>query len=175
MANDLNQCNFIGRLGNDPEVRYQPSGDAVANISLAVGSKWKDKQGQPQENTEWVRLVAFGKLAEIIGEYLRKGSQIFVTAKCRTRKWKDQQGVDRYTTEFVIENMQMLGGHQSSDAQSNNGYQAQAHQGQHRVPQQQRLAQNQPALTQQNQPAQYQAPQNYTPDLDDDWQDDIPF
>jgi single-strand DNA-binding protein len=176
MANDLNQCNFIGRLGNDPEVRYQPSGDAVANLSLAVGSKWKDKQGQQQENTEWVRLVAFGKLAEIIGEYLRKGSQIFVTAKCRTRKWKDQQGIDRYTTEFVIDNMQMLGGCQSSNGQANNGYQA-THQNQysapqHRAPNQQQRPQQSGNSEKFNQP---QPQQNYTPDLDDGWDSDIPF
>lgn len=129
MANDLNQANFIGRLGKDPEIRYTQSGQAAASFSIAVGSKWKDKNtGQQNENTEWVNLVAFGKLAEIMGEYLRKGSQIFVTAKFRTRKWQDQSGADRYTSEFVVENMQMLDsrqGGQTQGNQGNNNYQGQ--------------------------------------------------
>ncbi|PLT26723.1 single-stranded DNA-binding protein [Pseudoalteromonas sp. MelDa3] len=122
MANDLNQANFIGRLGKDPEIRYTQSGQAAASFSIAVGSKWKDKNtGQQKENTEWVNLVAFGKLAEIMGEYLRKGSQIFVTAKFRTRKWQDQSGADRYTPEFVVENMQMLDSRQDNQHQGNQG------------------------------------------------------
>lgn len=122
MANDLNQANFIGRLGKDPEIRYTQSGQAAASFSIAVGSKWKDKNtGQQKENTEWVNLVAFGKLAEIMGEYLRKGSQIFVTAKFRTRKWQDQSGADRYTSEFVVENMQMLDSRQDNQHQGNQG------------------------------------------------------
>lgn len=122
MANDLNQSNFIGRLGKDPEIRYTQSGQAAASFSIAVGSKWKDKNtGQVKENTEWVNLVAFGKLAEIMGEYLRKGSQIFVTAKFRTRKWQDQSGADRYTSEFVVENMQMLDSRQDNQHQGNQG------------------------------------------------------
>jgi len=129
MANDLNQSNFIGRLGKDPEIRYTQSGQAAASFSIAVGSKWKDKNtGQTKENTEWVNLVAFGKLAEIMGEYLRKGSQIFVTAKFRTRKWQDQSGADRYTSEFVVENMQMLDSRQDNQhqgSQGNNNYQGQ--------------------------------------------------
>lgn len=129
MANDLNQANFIGRLGKDPEIRYTQSGQAAASFFIAVGSKWKDKNtGQVKENTEWVNLVAFGKLAEIMGEYLRKGSQIFVTAKFRTRKWQDQSGADRYTSEFVVENMQMLDSRQDNQhqgSQGNNNYQGQ--------------------------------------------------
>ena len=108
MANDLNQCNFIGRLGNDPEVRYLPNGDAVANISIAVGESWKDKQGQKQERTEWIRVVAFRKLGEIIGEYLRKGSKVYISGKMVTRKWTDKEGVERYSTEIVGSEMQML-------------------------------------------------------------------
>lgn len=104
MSNDLNSCSFIGRLGKDPELRFTPSGEAVANLSLAVG--WK---GQKSEGTEWVRLVAFGKLAEICGEYLKKGSQIYAQGRFRTRKWQDKEGRDRYTTEVVIDRMQMLG------------------------------------------------------------------
>lgn len=116
MANDLNQCNFIGRLGKDPEIRYMADGKAVANFSIAIGSQWKDKQsGQKQESTEWVRASAFGKLAEIIGEYVEKGSQIFLSGKIQTRKWQDNEGKDRYTTEIVANSMQMLGGKGKSD------------------------------------------------------------
>ena len=110
MANDLNQCNFIGRLGRDPETKYLPAGDAVTNFSIAVGSSWTDKQSnEKKETTEWVRCVAWRKLGEICGEYLKKGSQVFVTGKMTTRKWKDKEGSDRYTTEVVLERMQMLG------------------------------------------------------------------
>ena len=103
MANDLNQCNFIGRLGRDPEMRSTATGDQVANFSIAVG--WKSKQ---KEGTEWVNVVAFGKLAEIIGQYLTKGSRIFVSGKQRSRKWQDQNGQDRYSTEIVANELQML-------------------------------------------------------------------
>ena len=103
MANDLNQCQFIGRLGKDPEIKYMPNGDPVANMSIACGWKGKDKEG-----TEWVRIVAFGKLAEIMGKYLRKGSQVFIQGSLRTRKWQGQDGSDRYTTEIVADKMQML-------------------------------------------------------------------
>lgn len=116
MANDLNLCQFIGRLGNDPEMRYMPNGDAVANISIAVGSKWKDKtSGELKESTEWVRCTAFRQLAEIIGKYLKKGSKVYVSGKMRTRKYQAQDGSDRYATEIVLDNMQMLDG--KSDGQ----------------------------------------------------------
>lgn len=111
MANDLNQCNFIGRLGRDLETRTFPSGDSVANGTLAVGSKWKSKSGELCENTEWIRLVFPGKLAEIASQYLRKGSQIHVSCECRTRKYQ-KDGVEQYATEFRVINMQMLGGKQ---------------------------------------------------------------
>lgn len=108
---DLNQCNFIGRLGADPETRFLPSGGAVTNIRIAVGEKWKDKNsGQQQEHTEWVRVVFFGKLAEIAGEYLAKGSQVYVSGRMVTRKWQGQDGKDNYTTEIKADRMQMLGG-----------------------------------------------------------------
>lgn len=114
MANDLNQCNFIGRLGRDLELRTFPSGDQVANGTLAVGSKWKDKQtGEAKESTEWVRLNFHGKSAEIAAQYLRKGSQIFVTGEMRTREW-EQDGVKRYSTEIRVSNFQMLGGRQDA-------------------------------------------------------------
>ena len=100
----LNQCNFIGNLGNDPEIRYAASGTTIANISIACSHKYKD-----EEHTEWVRGVAFGKLAEIIGEYLRKGSQVFISGRMQTKKWEDKDGNNRYTTEIVINDMKMLG------------------------------------------------------------------
>lgn len=110
MSNDLNLCNFIGRLGKDPETRYLADGKAVTNFSLAVGSQWKNKNGEKQESTEWVNCTAYEKLAEICGEYLKKGSQIFVSGKMKTRKWQDKEGKDRYTTEIVVGQMQMFGG-----------------------------------------------------------------
>lgn len=105
MSNDLNNCSFIGRLGRDPEIKYMPSGDAVANVSLAVGWKTKEKEG-----TEWIPVVFFGKTAEIVGKYLTKGSQLYVSGRFRTRKWTDKDGNDRYTSEIVADRMQMLGG-----------------------------------------------------------------
>lgn len=104
MANDLNQCQFIGRLGNDPESRFMPSGDQVVNFNIACGWKGKDKEG-----VEWVRVVAFGKLAEIMAQYLRKGSQVFISGSMRTRSW-DKDGQKHYSTEIVADRMQMLGG-----------------------------------------------------------------
>lgn len=115
MARGVNKVILIGTLGSDPEVRYMPNGGAVANISLATNESWKDKNtGQMQEKTEWHRVVVFGKLAEVAGEYLRKGSQVYFEGKLQTRKWQDQAtGQDKYTTEVVIDfggQMQMLGG-----------------------------------------------------------------
>jgi single-strand DNA-binding protein len=109
MARGINKVILIGNLGNDPETRYTQSGAAVTNISLATSESWKDKQtGQPQERTEWHRVVFFNRLAEIAGEYLRKGSKVYVEGSLRTRKWQDQSGQDRYTTEIVGNEMQML-------------------------------------------------------------------
>lgn len=105
----INKVILVGNLGNDPETRYMPSGGAVTNISIATSESWKDKQtGQPQERTEWHRVVFFNRLAEIAGEYLRKGSKVYVEGSLRTRKWQDQSGQDRYTTEIVANEMQML-------------------------------------------------------------------
>ena len=103
MANDLNNCSFIGRLGKDPEIRYIPDGSAVANFSIACGWKTKTKEG-----TEWISIVAFGKLAEIIGQYLNKGSKIYISGGMRTRKWQDNSGADRYRTEIIAKDMIML-------------------------------------------------------------------
>jgi single-strand DNA-binding protein len=105
----VNKVILVGNLGRDPEVRYLPDGGAVANISVATTEAWKDKAGERQEQTEWHRVAFFGKLAEIAGEYLKKGSQIYVEGRIRTRKWQDKEGQDRYTTEIVADRMQMLG------------------------------------------------------------------
>ena len=110
MARGVNKVILIGNLGRDPEVRYSPSGSAVANVTLATSESWKDKySGEKQEKTEWHRVVFFGRLAEIAGEYLKKGSQVFVEGRLQTRKWQDKEGKDRYTTEIVANEMQMLG------------------------------------------------------------------
>ncbi|QPG06551.1 single-stranded DNA-binding protein [Salinimonas marina] len=106
----VNKVILVGNLGTDPEVRYMPNGNAVANLSLATSESWKDQQGQVQERTEWHRLVMYKRLAEVAGEYLAKGSQIYVEGKLQTRKWQDQQGQERYSTEIVVDTMQMLGG-----------------------------------------------------------------
>ena len=162
MANDLNQCNFIGNLGDDPTVRYMPEGGAVANFNIACGWKTKDKEG-----TEWIRIVAYGRLAEICGEYLRKGSKVFVSGRFKTRKWTDKDNIERYTTEIVASEMQMLDGNQAGQQ----GSQSNSNQGQ--KPQQQRPAQqtggyqsNKPAQPQ-HQPAPMQPPMGFD--------DEIPF
>ncbi len=109
MARGINKVILIGNLGNDPEVRYTPSGSAVANISLATSESWKDKQsGEMQDRTEWHRVVFFNRLAEIAGEYLKKGSKVYVEGKLQTRKWQDKTGNDRYSTEIIASEMQML-------------------------------------------------------------------
>lgn len=122
----VNKVILVGRVGQDPEIRYMPNGGAVANITLATSEQWRDKQtGENKEATEWHRVVIFGKLAEIAGEYLRKGSQVYFEGQLRTRKWQDQQGVDCYTTEVVIPQiggqMQMLGGRQDGGSQQQGG------------------------------------------------------
>ncbi len=111
MARGVNKVILVGNLGSDPEVKYMPSGSAVANVSIATTDSWKDKgTGERQERTEWHRVVFFNRLAEIAGEYLRKGSQVYIEGRLQTRKWQDQSGNDRYTTEIVANDMQMLGG-----------------------------------------------------------------
>jgi single-strand DNA-binding protein len=105
----VNKVILIGNLGRDPEVRYLPSGDAVANLSVATTEKWKDKSGEQQEQTEWHRVAFFGRQAEICGEYLRKGSQVYIEGRLQTRKWTDKDGNERYTTEIRGDRMQMLG------------------------------------------------------------------
>ena len=111
MARGDNKVILIGNLGKDPETRYMPSGSAVTNLTLATSESWKDKQsGEQQERTEWHKVAMFGRLAEIAAEYLRKGSQVYVEGKIRTRKWQDKEGKDRWTTEIVADEMHMLGG-----------------------------------------------------------------
>jgi single-strand DNA-binding protein len=111
MARGINKVILVGNLGKDPETRYMPSGSAVTNLTLATSEAWKDKQsGEQQERTEWHKVAMFGRLAEIAAEYLRKGSQVYIEGKLRTRKWQDKEGKDRYTTEIVADEMQMLGG-----------------------------------------------------------------
>lgn len=133
MGKGINKAILVGNCGQDPEVRYMPNGNAVANVTLATSESYKDKNtGQAVEKTEWHKVIFFGKLAEIVGEYVRKGSQIYVEGKLQTRKWTDQQGVERYTTEIVVDGftgqMQMLGarqGGQTQGNQGNNNYQGQ--------------------------------------------------
>jgi single-strand DNA-binding protein len=157
----INKAIIIGNLGQDPEVRYLPDGTAVANITLATSEVWKDKQtGQPKERTEWHRVSFFGKLAEIVGQYLVKGSKVYVEGQLRTRKWQGQDGQDRYTTEIVVGmggTMQMLDGKPQG--------------GQEQGPQGGGQPQSQQRPPQQRQ--QSQSPQYNEPPMDFD--DDIPF
>ena len=121
MARGLNKVMLIGNLGADPEIRYTGSGSAVANVRLATAESWRDRDsGEQQERTEWHRVVFFGRLAEIVGEYLKKGSQVYVEGRLQTRKWQDRDGNDRYTTEIVAGEMQMLGSRAGGGAQPSN-------------------------------------------------------
>jgi single-strand DNA-binding protein len=160
----VNRVIIIGNLGKDPEVRYTADGKAVASLTVATSESWKDQSGQVQEKTEWHRISIFGKLAEIAGEYLRKGSQAYFEGKLQTRKWTNKEGQDQYTTEIVLDPfngvMQMLGGKGDNSGQQSQQKQAQPQQKQ-AAPQQQRPQQNQ-------QPAPMAEP-------DFDFDDDIPF
>lgn len=163
MANDLNRCTFIGRLGKDVEMRYAPSGLAIASFSIAVGKKYK-KENQTVEETTWVNLSAFNKLAEICGQYLSKGSQVFVSCEFKMEKWQDNTGQDRYTPKFIVQDMQMLG---SSGGAGQQQQQQQGGWGQPQQPQQQQPAQQQQQYhnNNQNQQPQYNEP---PADYDDD-------
>jgi single-strand DNA-binding protein len=165
MARGINKVILVGNLGKDPEVRYTTGGAAVTNITVATAESWSDKAtGEKQERTEWHRVVFFGRLAEIAGEYLKKGRQVYVEGSIRTRKWQDQGGQDRYTTEIVGNELQMLGS--QAGGQSNfAGGQAPA------APQQ-----NQGGYQKQNQNNNqgYQNDSNQGPSFDD-FDDDIPF
>ncbi|MBM1190659.1 single-stranded DNA-binding protein [Pseudomonas weihenstephanensis] len=179
MARGVNKVILVGTCGQDPEVRYLPNGNAVTNLSLATSEQWTDKQtGQKVEKTEWHRVSMFGKVAEIAGEYLRKGSQVYIEGKLQTREW-EKDGIKRYTTEIVVDmqgTMQLLGGRSQGDQQNQGGgnnYQQQQsaprQQAQRPAPQQQ---QQQPQRDSRPAPQQ-QAPQP-APDFDS-FDDDIPF
>lgn len=158
MARGINKAILIGNLGNDPDIRYTASGTAIANISLATAESWRDKNsGEQQERTEWHRIVFFGRLAEVVGEYLRKGSQIYVEGRIQTRKWQDKEGNDRYSTEVVANEMQMLGsrGGAGAGAPMNTDSQARAPEARNTAP-----PPDKPAAR---------------PGAADDFDDDIPF
>ena len=167
----VNKVILIGNLGQDPEIRYMPNGGAVANLTLATSESWRDKQtGEMREKTEWHRVVIFGKLAEVAGEYLKKGSQVYIEGSLQTRKWQDQSGQDRYTTEVVVNiggSMQMLGG-RGGDAPSQVQSGGQGGWGQPQQPQAAQQFSGGGAA-----PARSPAPQTNEPPMDFD--DDIPF
>ncbi len=167
----INKVILVGNLGQDPEVKYMPSGGAVTNISIATTDTWKDKTtGEKKENTEWHRVVFFNRLAEIVGEYLRKGSQVYIEGNLRTRKWQDQSGADRYSTEIVAREMQMLGGRAGGSSDFAPSQQQQGQQSQQGgAPQQQDGGAPQQSSPQQA-PQQSAPPQNF-----DNFDDDIPF
>ncbi|TKB53275.1 single-stranded DNA-binding protein [Ferrimonas aestuarii] len=168
----INKVIIVGNLGQDPEVRYLPNGNAVANFTVATSETWKDKNtGEQKERTEWHRITMYRRMAEIAGEYLRKGSKVYLEGRLQTRKWQDNNGQDRYTTEILVNDMQMLDTRQQY---GNGGYQQPGSAGHQSSTGQQ----SQPPAQQQAAPAQQQATpaqQNYSPDLDDGWDDDIPF
>lgn len=165
MARGINKVILVGNLGNDPEVRYGSNGAAIANLSVATSDSWKDKNtGEQVEKTEWHRVVMFNRLGEIAGEYLRKGSKVYIEGKLQTRKWQDQSGQDKYTTEIVANEMQMLDSRGDNIGQGGGGgYQKPA------APQQQQYGGEQQGGAK-PQSAPQQAPQP-APDFDDD----IPF
>jgi single-strand DNA-binding protein len=117
----VNKVILVGNLGRDPETRYTTGGDPITNVSIATTDTWKDKNGEKQEKTEWHRVAFFGKLAEIAGEYLKKGSQVYVEGRLQTRKWQDKDGQDKYTTEIVADRMQMLGSRAGGGAGASSG------------------------------------------------------
>lgn len=171
MARGVNKVIIVGNCGQDPETRFMPSGGAVTNLSIATSESWKDKNtGDQQERTEWHRVVFFNRLAEIAGEYVKKGSKLYVEGSLRTRKWQGQDGQDRYTTEIVASEMQML---DSRGGQQGGGdYQQASNQqyGQQSAPQQNTSSQQASSAPQQGQSASQQAPQGM-----DTFDDDIPF
>ena len=119
----INRVTIIGNLGQEPELKFMPNGNAVANFTVATSEKWKDKQtGEDKETTEWHRVVIYQRLAEIAGEYLKKGSKVYLEGKLRTRKWQNQQGADQYTTEIIVNEMQMLDGKPQNSGQQQSSY-----------------------------------------------------
>lgn len=171
----VNKVILVGNLGNDPETRAFPSGDMVTNITVATSETWKDKQtGQPQERTEWHRVVFHRRLAEIAGEYLHKGSKVYIEGSLKTRKWQGKDGQDRYTTEIVAREMQMLDSRGQGGGQG--GGQSNYNQGGGQSNYNQGGGQQQAASAQNQAPAQSQAPAGNAPSQDfGDFDDDIPF
>ncbi len=166
----LNKVMLIGNLGADPEVRYMPNGGAVTNINLATTRRWKDRQsGERREHTEWHRVVFFNRLAEVAGEYLRKGSQVYIEGRIQTRKWQDQSGQDRYSTEIIADEMQMLGSRSGGTASFSENTQQESGYGQAK-PQQ---APSAPQSSQSSQSS--QSPDTPPAAAYDDFDDDIPF
>ena len=165
----VNKAIILGRLGKDPEMRYLPNGDAVANVTIATSESWKDKQsGDKRETTEWHRVVFFRKLAEIAGQYLKKGSQVYIEGKITTRKWQDKDGQERYTTEIVANDMTMLGGRSEGGSGGGSGGGNYGNQG---GGYDDYNASPAPATAPRNAPA---AAQKKSPSFDD-MDDDIPF
>jgi len=157
----VNKVIVVGNLGRDPETRYMPSGDAMTNIAVATTDKWKDKAtGEQKEATEWHRIAFFGKLAEIAGQYLKKGSQVYIEGKLRTRKWTDKDGVEKFTTEIIADSMQMLGSRQGMGGapMDEGGYGGGA-----------------PARAPSAAPARAPAPAKQAPSMSNMEDDDIPF
>ena len=155
MARGVNKVIIVGNLGQDPEVKYMPSGQAVCNISVATTDSWSDKaSGEKQEKTEWHRVVFFRRLAEIAGEYLKKGSQVYIEGRLQTRKWQDQSGAEKYTTEIIANEMQMLGGR--GGGASGGGFDA-------------------PPAAGEGYGSSSSAPAKSAPSTADDFDDDIPF
>ncbi|HSV53864.1 MAG TPA: single-stranded DNA-binding protein [Burkholderiaceae bacterium] len=168
----VNKVIIVGNLGRDPEMRTFPSGDRVANVTIATTDKWKDKQsGEMKEATEWHRVVFNGRLAEIAGEYLRKGSQVYVEGSLRTRKWTDQAGVEKFTTEIRADQMQMLGSRQGMGAPSSSSSPDDDGGGYDNAPRRPPAPASRPAAPA---PAQRQAPAKSSSGFDD-MDDDIPF
>ena len=178
MSRGINKVILVGNLGNDPETKYAPSGGAITNISVATSESWTDKEsGQKQERTEWHRVVGFNRLAEIMGEYLRKGSKVYIEGQLRTRKWQDQAGNDRYSTEIVASDMQMLDSRDGvpGGEQAGRSHQAPAQQQPYQAPQQGGGIPN--AYQQPHQPPQRQQPpaQQQMAMADPGDSDDVPF
>lgn len=186
MARGINKVIIIGNLGADPEVRYMPQGGAVASISVATSESWKDKTtGEQKEQTEWHRVVFYNRLADIAGEYLLKGSKVYIEGKLRTRKWQDQQGIDRYTTEIIAAELQMLDG-RPDDQPGSQGYQQPAAQQQRNQPPAAPGPRTMPGQQGYQQPQRQPAPAGYQPQMGRnpnrppmeppiDFDDDIPF
>lgn len=152
----VNKVILVGNLGRDPEVRYSPDGGAICNVSIATTSSWKDKtSGERREETEWHRVVFYNRLAEVVGEYMKKGRPMYIEGRLKTRKWQNKEGVDQYTTEIVADQMQMLGGRDGSDS----------------APEERQQFERQPPQRQASQSTQQREPATNLADMDDD----IPF